>query len=266
MNQCEDACLVPESSPLPEPATLVLRDPMNREYHKWYSPHLQRDMELLVFGHSGRPVLVFPTSMGRFYDYEDRQMIAVIGDKYERGDLQGFCVDSVDAESWYNKAVSPADRARRHNQYDNYIVHEVVPFIRSRNTAPDLVATGCSFGGYHCVNFSLRHPDIVSDCVSMGGAFDIKSFVNGYYDENVYFNCPIDFLPNLNDPWFLDKYRHHTHFVLATGEHDICLHSNVQLSNIMNEKRIPHWLDIWRGSGHDWNWWQGMAVKFLGPL
>ena len=103
---------------------------MNREYHKWYSPSLGRQMELLVFGHGGRPVIVFPTSMGRFFDYENRNMISVIGDQYERGDIQAFCVDSVDAESWYNKAVHPAVRAARHEQYDHYLLNEVVPLVK----------------------------------------------------------------------------------------------------------------------------------------
>ena len=39
---------------------------MNREYHKFYSHPLQRDMEFLVYGHAGIPLLVFPTSCGRF--------------------------------------------------------------------------------------------------------------------------------------------------------------------------------------------------------
>ncbi len=63
---------------------------MLREYHKWFSPRLQRDMELLIFGHSGTPVLVFPTSMGRFFDYENRHMIDAVRGKYENGQLQGF--------------------------------------------------------------------------------------------------------------------------------------------------------------------------------
>src|SRR5262249_37330466 len=130
---------------------------MNREYHKWYSNTLQRDMELLVFGHGGVPLLVFPTSMGRFYDYEGRGMIAAIGGRYEHGEGQAFCVDSVDSESWYNKGVHPADRARRHNEYDTYLVEEALPFIRSRNSG-GIVTTGCSFGGYHSINFALRHP------------------------------------------------------------------------------------------------------------
>ena len=109
---------------------------MNREYHKWFSPRLGREMELLIFGHAGMPVIVFPTSMGRFFDYENRHMIDVVGDRYEDGRLQAFCVDSVDAESWYNKAVPPAQRAARHNQYDDYLVHEeVIPFVRARNAS-----------------------------------------------------------------------------------------------------------------------------------
>jgi esterase/lipase superfamily enzyme len=236
---------------------------MNREYHKWFSPTLGRDMELLVFGHGGTPLIVFPTSKGRFYDYEERHMISVIGHKYENGELQAFCVDSVDEESWYNKAVPPADRAARHVQYDAYLVQEVLPFIRARNAAEQVGVTGCSFGGYHSVNFALKHPDVVSGCVSMGGAFDVHQFLDGYYDDNCYHNCPPDFLPNLNDAWFLDRYAR-MKMVLATGETDICLAENLRLGAIMSAKGIPHWLDVWGdGTGHDWPWWQQMAVKFL---
>ncbi len=220
-------------------------------------------MEMLVFGHSGKPLIVFPTSMGRFFDYENRHMIDAVGAKYETGQLQAFCVDSVDAESWYNQAIHPAQRAARHVQYDQYLVDEVVPFVRARNASSELGVTGCSFGGYHSVNFALRHPDIVSDCVSMGGAFDIHQFLNGYYDDNCYYNCPPDFLPNLNNPWFLDRIRR-MRIVLATGETDICLEENRRLSGIMTAKSLPHDLDVWGdGAGHDWPWWERMVQKFF---
>ena len=238
---------------------------MKREYHKWYSPALRREMELLVFGHAGAPLIVFPTSMGRFYDYEDRGMIHTMEWRYESGALQAFSLDSVDAESWYNKSVHPRDRVRRHNQYEQYLINEVIPFIRSRNPSEELALTGCSFGGYHVMNLVLRHPDLVTYAVSMGGAFDIRQFLDGYYDDNCYFNCPPDFLPNLSDDWYLSRYRTHTRLVLATGERDICLAENQRHGRIMDEKRIPHWLDVWGdGTGHDWPWWQRMAVKFFG--
>jgi esterase/lipase superfamily enzyme len=220
-------------------------------------------MEMLVFGHSGKPLVVFPTSMGRFFDYENRGMIDVVRGKYENGVIQAFCVDSVDAESWYNKAVHPAQRAARQVQYDQYLVDEVVPFVHARNVTPRVAVTGCSFGGYHSVNFAMRHPDLVSDCVSMGGAFDIHQFLNGYYDDNCYYNCPPDFLPNLSDAWFLDRIRH-MRIVLATGETDICLEENRRLSGILSAKNIPHYLDVWGdGAGHDWPWWERMVEKFF---
>ncbi len=220
-------------------------------------------MELLIFGHDGIPLLVFPTSMGRFFDYESRGMIQAVANKYENGQLQAFCVDSVDAESWYNKAVPPRERAHRHTEYDRYLFDEVVPLIRSRNRSDLLITTGCSFGGYHSINFALRHPDVVTGAVSMGGAFDIHQFLDGYYDDNCYYNCPPDFLPNLTDPWYLDRYRRQK-LVLATGETDICLDENLRLAGIMQAKQIPHWLDVWgNGTGHDWPWWQQMAIKFL---
>ena len=236
-----------------------------REYHKWFSPHLQRDMELLAFGHAGMPLITFPTSQGRFYDYEDRGMIAAIGYQYDAGRLQAFCLDSIDSESWYNRAISPRERALRHVQYESYVLYEVLPFIKTRNPATRVALSGCSFGGYHSVNLALRHPELVSACVSMSGAFDIHQFLNGYYDDNCYFNCPPDYLPNLTDERYLGEYRNGMRLVLATGEHDICLNENLRLAGIMNGRQIPHWLDVWGdGAVHDWPWWQRMAVKFFG--
>lgn len=236
---------------------------MKREYHKGYSQELQRDMEVLVFGHAGTPVLVFPTSGGRFFDCEDRGMIAALAPKIENGELHIFCADSVDVESWYNKGVHPRLRVLRHLQYERYLLHELIPFLRWENQSAQLTVAGCSFGGYHAVNFAFKHPDIATQCVSMGGAFDIHQFLDGYYDDNCYFNCPPDFLSNLNDDWFLSRYRQ-MKVVLASGEWDICLDANVKLSAILSAKGIPHWLDVWGDhTAHDWPWWQQMAQKYF---
>src|SRR5262245_27434456 len=125
---------------------------MHREYHRWHSPSLGRDMELLVFGHAGARVLVFPTSLGRFYEWEDRGMVGALGHHLEQGWLQLFCVDGIDGESWYNRRSHPHWRARRHDQYDSYLAGEVLPFTAARNGNPYLIATGASFGAYHAVN------------------------------------------------------------------------------------------------------------------
>src|ERR1700733_10372303 len=131
---------------------------MNREYHKWYSSRLGRDMELLVFGHAGVPVMVFPTSGGRFFEFEDRGMVAALAGKIDAGQIQLYCVDSVDSESWYNRNVGPDWRVARQEQYARYIANEVVPFIKYRNWNPKIITTGCSFGGYHALNLALKYP------------------------------------------------------------------------------------------------------------
>src|SRR6202012_1392566 len=60
---------------------------MKREYHKWYSERLGREMELLVFGHDGLPAVVFPTSQGRFFEFEDQGMVGALRDKLEGGQM-----------------------------------------------------------------------------------------------------------------------------------------------------------------------------------
>ena len=238
---------------------------MHREYHRWHSPSLGRDMELLVIGHGGMPFVVFPTSLGRFFEYEDRGMIDAVWWQFEHGRMQAFCVDSVDAESWYNRGVHPGARAARHQQYDAYVMNEVMPLLRGKNWSPRIGATGCSFGGYHAVNFGLRHPEIFTDVVSMGGAYDIHQFVYGHWDENCYFNCPPDYIRNMPEGALLDTLRSGRRYVLATGEHDICLNENLRLAGILQAQSIPCWLDVWGGgTGHDWPWWQQMARKYFG--
>lgn len=238
---------------------------MQREYVKWYSGDLGREMEMLVFGHSGLPVVVFPTSQARFYEFEEFGMVTAIADKIELGQVQLFCVDSLDKESWYNRGVGPRWRIARQVQYDRYIVHEVVPYLRSRNGSPYLVSLGASLGGYHAVNCAFRHPDVFTGCLSMSGAFDLKGlgFLPGYYDEDVYYNLPLDYIPNLGDPWFLGRIRGR-HYVLATGVHDPCWNDNERLAAAMRAKGLPVRLEVWGDNArHDWPWWKRMLQVYL---
>jgi len=235
---------------------------MRRDYIKWYSPSLHRDMELLAFGERGFPLLVFPTSGGRFWEYEDRGMVNALAPKIDAGELQVFCIDSVDQESWYNKGAHPRDRLHRQNAFDAYLTLEAIPFVRNHTTWGQVGTTGCSFGGYHAINFALRHPDVVTYAVSMSGAFDIpKRFLDGFYNDDAYFNGPLDYLPNTSG-WQLDAYRKN-YYVLVVGNHDPLFDQNVKLAHWLGTKGIPHMLDVWEGFGHDWPWWHKMAAKFF---
>ena len=236
---------------------------MIREYHKWFSSRLGREMELLVFGHSGLPVLVFPTSGGRFYEFEDRGLVSSHAGKIDAGQLQLYCVDAVDMESWYNRAVPPRWRIARHVQYESYVMEEVVPLMLLKNPNPKRITLGCSFGGYHAINFALRHPDRFTGALSMSGAFDMTSFLHGYHDQDVYFHTPSQYLPNLSDPWHFDLFRRNQ-YVLATGWDDQCLGANQQLAGILASKGIPHQLYIWDSwNSHDWPTWERMLHTYL---
>jgi hypothetical protein len=121
-----------------------------------------------------------------------------------------------------------------------------VPLIRSRNHDPRLTSAGCSFGGYHAANVALRHPDIFTGMLSMSGAFDLSSFLGGYYDQDCHRNLLTHHLANLIDPWLLNRYRRNS-YILASGWDDHCLAQNQNLDRIMSAKDIVHKLSGIRG-------------------
>lgn len=236
---------------------------MKRSYHRWYSPALRRDMELLVFGHAGARVLVFPTSQGRFFEWEDRGMMAALAEPLTRGWLQAYCVDSVDGESWYARWKWPGDRVWRHIEYEQYLLTEVLPFSLAQNPNPFLITTGASFGAYHAVNVALKHPELVGRVVAMSGVYDLREWLDGHYDENVYFNNPVDYLANEHDPARLAALRK-IDIILAVGQSDRVRGDNERLSALLWDKGIWHALRIWDGWAHDWPYWQQMIRLYIG--
>jgi esterase/lipase superfamily enzyme len=236
---------------------------MNREYHRWYSPSLGREMELLIFGHAGARVLVFPTSMGRFFDWEDRGMVAALGEHLENGWIQMFCVDSVDTESWYAWHKHPADRARRHIEYEKYLLDEVLPLSTQKNENPYVIVAGASFGAYHAMNFALRHPDLANRVIAMSGMYNIERWLGDYRDENIYSNCPCLYLPNETDTHRLELLRR-LDIILAVGESDPNIDNNRWLSDTLWKKGIWHAFRVWQGWAHDWLYWQKMIRLYIG--
>ncbi len=243
---------------------------MNVEYHKSWSNQLGQEMDLKVYGQTGKPALVFPTLDGRFYQYEDFGMVEAVRPFIDEGKIQLYTVDSIDRQSWINPDAPPAERAKRHNQYDAYIVQEVVPFIHEHNPFPGkLLATGCSMGGYHSANFTFRHPDLVDALIALSGIYSLKLCIGDYMDENVYMNTPLAYLPNLNDRWYLEQYRQ-SQIIVCAGQgawEEPMLDETRQLDRILTDKGIPHWADFWGYDvDHDWPWWRKMEPYFLGAI
>ena len=242
---------------------------MKRQYHKWFSHRLGRDMELLVFGHAGAKVLVFPTREGRFYDYENWGLVDALGNSIEGGHIRLYCVDGVDSESLYCRSAPLPVRAARHRQFEGYILQEVIPLMLSENGVRSLIVHGCSIGAYHAVNLALRHPSLFCKVVGLSGRYDLtrptgpfEDLFSGHYDQDVYFITPNHFLPNLNDPRLLGPMRR-MDITLAVGEQDPFHESNRVLSDALAAKSVPHRLAIWPGEAHRARCWREMVPYYL---
>jgi esterase/lipase superfamily enzyme len=242
---------------------------MNREYHSWWSSRLNRTMEILVFGHAGAKVLVFPTRGGRFYEYENLRMIEALRGKIEEGAMQLFCLDGIDSESFYCFWAHPSGRIRRHIEYEEYILNEVFPFMHDKNPHACVIAHGCSLGAYQAANIAFRHPHLFRKLAAFSGRYDltrpIESFpdlFDGYYSEDIYFHTPTHYLPNLNCEWRLRCLRE-MDIVLAVGERDPFRPNNENLSGILHGKGVSHQLHVWGDRAHSGYAWRRMAAIYI---
>ena len=226
-------------------------------------------MELLVFGYSGTSILFFPPRMGRFYDYENWRIIESLRSKIEHGQIQVFCVDSYDNESFYSNWHNPYWKTIQHLRYEAYILTEVMPFIRSKNPGAFMVAAGCSLGAYHALNIALRHPQLFNKVVAMSGRFDLTHNIghyhdlfNGYWDENVYYNMPLQYVPNINDGHTLAGIRK-LEIVLVIGRDDVLHENNWVMHHALRQKGVPSTLHVWDREMHRAKGWRQMVQIYL---
>lgn len=236
---------------------------MFRHYEKAPSAALGRDMEHLIFGHSGAPVLVFPTSKGRFYGWEDFGMIEALRHPLEHGWLQLFCVDSVDERSWYNFEDHQRVQLEWHLAYEQYLLEEFLPGLRSWNSNPFLILSGASFGAFHAVNFALRYPDHVRRVVAMSGDYSSLKYVDGYFDDDALANSPTDLLRQLTKEELNPEVRQ-VEFRLAAGRWDFCLEPTREFATELDRLDVPHLCHVWDDPGwHDWPLWRQQAQQYL---
>ena len=242
---------------------------MKREYHRWWSPRLRRNMEILIFGHAGARVLVFPTRNARFYEYENLRLLEQNRHKIEAGQLQLFCVDSIDSESFYCWWAHPYGRIQRHIQYEEYILNEVYPLMNRINSHPCTISHGCSLGAFHAANIAIRHPHLFNKLCVFSGRFDLSMQIeyfadlfSGFYNDDIYFHTPAHFLPGLqcrkriNDLKKMD-------IILVIGREDPFLNNNIYISQVLNSKGIHHQLHIWDERAHSGFYWRKMVRLYL---
>ena len=191
---------------------------MNGRHHSLWSPAIDAEANVHVYGHWGRPLIAFPSQQGPAWQYEERGMIDAIGDLIEAGRVKVYAVDSFDSGSWYREGLSLEERAQQHGRYEDWIVNQVVPFIRAESgDAVEIAATGVSFGAYHAANFALRRADLFPLAICHSGVYDVSVVGGGERGDAVYFNNPADYVSHLGGD-HLDWLRSRVSLILICGQ------------------------------------------------
>jgi esterase/lipase superfamily enzyme len=144
-----------------------------------------------------------------------------------------------------------------------------VPYIRNAMGNPHarIGITGASFGAFHAANQFFRRPDIFDTLIAMSGFYDLSpGYTRGYSDDNIYFNNPSAYLGQMHDPetLFLLRERCQIHIITGRGRWE-APHKSVEFSGVLNDKGIPHNLDLWGFDvDHDWPWWRKMLPHYIG--
>ncbi len=244
---------------------------MEKKYICWFSPNLQKDMNIKVYGNSGLPLLIFPTQDAMSDNFENFGMTEVLSNDINGGRIQLFCVDSVDGETWSNIWGDKDWRAARQEKYFNYIVEEVMPFIKNSNTTEKFpIAVGCSLGGLQASILFFRKPEFFGGMLSMSGTYDAKFFFEGWLNQTLYENSPTDFLTNMWEGHPNIQLYNQKKIILCVGQgrwEDEERRTTAIMRDIFNAKKINAWVDFWGYDvDHDWYWWKKQILYFLPHL
>ncbi len=238
-----------------------------RRIFGWRSPRLGLEMPIVTYGHAGTPLLLFPTAAADFLENERFFLVKSIETSLFAGRVRLFSIDSINSYAWMDRDVPIREKARRQALYSEYIEEEVVPYIRHVVGDPQArsLTTGASFGAFHAANAFFRRPDLFGGTIAMSGFYDLsRSYLDGYHDDNVYFNNPAYYIPGLSGH-YLDLLQRESRIVIVTGQGAYEAPNNSRsFSEILRIKSIPHVLDIWGYDvRHDWPWWRKMLPHHL---
>jgi esterase/lipase superfamily enzyme len=240
---------------------------MERNLTSWYSPRLGKEMPVAVYGSYGFALLLIPTAAADFLEYERFQLIESLRPFIDAGHVKVFSIDSINMESWMNDQIEPYHKVVRQNTWNEYVYEEVIPFIKN-NTSQEtpVIVSGASFGALHSANLFFKRPHIFGGCIPMSGVYDLTEYTKGYWNEDVYFNSPMHYLPNLTDHNTLEAIRRsgHIHLFSGSGAHEDP-DSARRLAGILYGKNIRYELDIWGPEwSHDWPTWRAVLPHYLG--
>ncbi len=232
----------------------------------WYSHRLQKDMPIAAYGWHGFALLLVPTAAADYLEYERFQLMDSLQPHIDSGKVKVFSINSINNESWLNNQMDPRHKAIRHQQFNEYVFEEVIPFIKTNTSfETPVIICGASFGALHSMNLFLKRPDLINGVIAMSGVYDLTEYTKGYYDDDVYFNSPQHYMPNLTDHNILEQIRRSNHIHIFTGSGDYeDPNASRSFASILYNKGITYELDVWGQEWrHDWETWRAALPHYL---
>lgn len=223
-------------------------------------------MPIAVYGDYGFALLMVPTAAADYLEYERFQLLDYLSPYINAGKVKVFSINSINNESWLNNQMLPEHKGIRHNDFNKYVFEEVIPFIKNNTSwQTPVITTGASFGALHSMNLFLKRPDLINGVIAMSGVYDLFEYTKGFWDDQVYFNSPIRYMPNLTDDWLLSRIRQSNHIHILSGQGD---HEDPEaarrFAGVLYDKGINYELDIWgHDMRHDWPTWRAMLPYYI---
>lgn len=241
---------------------------MKYEETSWFSTRVNRNMNIKIYGHYGIPIILFPSFNKDNTEFCDGGMIDAIADYINDGKVKLFCLQSNDSETVASTSWDNNQRAYLLDQYFEYLINEVLPFVYDKNGGYCLpLVSGVSMGASHAAIAFFRRPDLFMGILGLSGGYDVAHFFNGYMNENIYNNSPTAFLENMDKNHnYINIYNSKKMiFVCGQGNFEhLVLYSNYWLRDILNYKSINAWFDILDNNNiHDWSSWNRQMHHYL---
>lgn len=243
---------------------------MTARHHLIESPDMGRRVHMWTYGEVGQPLIVFPSNAGVAHEWEKGGMIDALGPLLARGRMKIYCPETNVSKSFSGKG-GVRWRMAHHNAYERFVMNTLVPWIRSDLRQPHarMVAAGCSVGAMYSAIFALKHPETFRHALGLSGKYRASSFFEGQVNDDVYFNDPLAFVPNLRGA-ALEHVRRNTHITIVVGQgpdEGSCIDETREFGAVLHRKRIPNHVAFWgQEARHQYPWWQKQARHYLSQM
>lgn len=234
-----------------------------------HSEVLGEDLDVIVYGTAGQPVMAFAPLGQRPESLEEVGLVDELSDYLDAGVIQLFSVSNVDGESWGSDGYA-VERAARQEAYYQAVCEEIVPLVAevSGSDARPL-ALGFDLGATHAAVFALRRPDLFQGCVCLSGVYDASRYFGDWMDATLYDNTPCAFLPNMpTDHPYIALYNQRQLLFCCgqEGSEADSLRTTREIDAQLQRLGVEAWCDYWGGDvSHTWFWWK-KQIRYFMPI